>query len=92
MSFLMESKNLPEIQEARVLRDRDGNGDRCEEASESQGDAGAQLESPSKQCGQPQPGKVSMFHVDELDGQNLTKSNSGRTNEDSGEKDGTIEF
>ena len=92
MSFLMESKNLPEIQEARVSRDRDGKGDGGEEVSESPGDAGAQLENHSKQCGQPQPGKVSMFHVDELDGPNLTKSNSGRTNEDSGEKDSTIEF
>ena len=111
MSFLMEAKNLPDIQRARALRDTDGEvdmGDRdqemeCdtgEETSEATGDDGAELEPGSSGHGQVQRTQsakskpVSMFHVEEIDGTNSTKSKLG-SNEYSREKNNAsieIEF
>merc|ERR1712110_938226 len=102
MSFLMEAKNLPDIQKARALRDTDGErdmGDRdkeeeCdmgEETAEATGVNGAELEPGPSGHGQvrsTQSAKskpVSMFHVEELDGSNSTKSKLG-SNEENREK------
>ena len=111
MSFLMEAKNLPDIQKARALRDTDGEvdmGDRdqemecdmVEETPEATGDGGTELEPGPSGHGQVQRTQsakskpVSMFHVEEIDGSNSTKSKLG-SNEHSREKNSTsieIEF
>ena len=102
MSFLMKAKNLPDIQEARVSRATDGEGDRREETPVVPGDDGDQsghsghrqsqsVQSTKSAKSKP---KVSMFHVEELDGPNQTPSKLG-TNEVSREKNSTnieIEF
>ena len=82
ISFLMESKNLPEIKEARVSRDCDGKVDQGEQTAGSSGDNSAQLQTGHRHQsiqsveGEPKSTKVSVFHVEELDGPNFTKGSS----------------
>ena len=98
MSFLMESKNLPEIQESRSGRGRGGDEvcERVEDTtlpsaelvtgqSDQTSEADKPVQTPSK--------KKSIFFVKEIDGSDLTERRLG-TDEDKEDtvKEGSIEI